>query len=88
MSIESEIKEYIVENILFGDGDLLENDTPFQSSGILDSTGFLEVLTFIEGQYQISISDSEVVPENFDTLRRISQFVQRKVNQQDTVVTP
>lgn len=78
MKILNEIRGYIVENILFGEGQGLEADTPLHESGILDSTGFLEIITFVEEKFGIEIADSEVVPENLGTLRRLSDFVARK----------
>lgn len=83
IKIRNEIREYIVESILFGDGRMLEDDTSFQDSGILDSTGMLEIITFVEEQFGIEIADSEVVPENLGTLGRISGFVSRKVSTQE-----
>ena len=80
MSIQDEIRGYIVENILFGDGERLEDDIPFHESGILDSTGFLEIITFVEERFGIAIEDSEVVPENLGTLRDLSSFVENKLN--------
>lgn len=79
MEILDEIRGYIVENILFGDGERLEADTLFQEGGILDSTGFLEIITFVEERFGIEIADEEVIPENLGTLRKVSEFVARKV---------
>jgi acyl carrier protein len=78
MNAQQEIKTYIIDNILFGDGTRLEEDVSFQESRILDSTGFLELLTFVEERFAIEITDRELVPENFDTLRKISDFVETK----------
>ena len=80
MKIQNEIQNYIVENILFGDGQKLETDTSFQEGGILDSIGFLELITFVEGKFDIKIADEEVIPENLDTLRKISDFVKKKID--------
>ncbi|MHC4519875.1 MAG: acyl carrier protein [Planctomycetota bacterium] len=88
MEILKEIREYIVENILFGDGQGLEIDTPFQEGGILDSTGFLEIITFVEERFDIEIADSEVVPENLGTLRKISSFVAGKVGEKVVAQSP
>ncbi len=79
MNVQWEIKAYIVDNILFGDGERLKEDVSFQESGILDSTGFLELITFVEERFGIEITDSELVPENFDTLRKMSGFVETKM---------
>ena len=79
MSTQEQIRRYIVDNILFGDGDKLDENVSFQDSGILDSTGFLELITFVEERFGIEISDSELVPENFDTLGKMSMFVEEKL---------
>lgn len=81
MKIQNEIRGYIVENILFGDEQKLEVDTPFQENGILDSIGFLEIITFVEGKYGIEITDNEVIPENLGSLQKISDFVGKKVKE-------
>ena len=81
MQIQSEIRNYIIENILFGDEELLDLDTSFQESGILDSIGFLELITFVEEKFDIKITDNEVVPENLETLRKISNFVKTKLDE-------
>jgi len=80
MDIREVMENYIVDNILFGDGEKLQEDVSLQGSGVLDSLGFLDVITFMEQRFGIEIGDSEVVPENFDTLRRMSEFVERKMN--------
>jgi acyl carrier protein len=79
MNPQMEIANYIKENILFGDGEKLTADVSFQESGILDSTGLLEIITFVEERFGVQITDSELVPENFDTLRKVSAFVERKL---------
>jgi acyl carrier protein len=80
MNAQHQIRQYIIDNILFGDGEKLTEDVSFQESGILDSTGFLELITFVEERFGIEITDSELVPENFDTLRKMSGFVEQKLH--------
>jgi len=75
----AEIKEFIVSNFLFGqEGTAIADDQSFLTSGIIDSTGLLELVSFVEQQYGISVGDRELVPENLDSLNNISQFVARK----------
>jgi len=81
MEVLNEIRGYIVENILFGDGEGLTADTPFREGGILDSTGFLEIITFVEERFGVEIADSDMVPENLGTLDRISSLVTRKLEE-------
>ena len=79
MSVQHEIRSYIVDNILFGDAERLDDNVSFQESGILDSTGFLELITFVEERFGVDIADDELVPEHFDTLAKMSAFVDQKL---------
>ena len=79
-SVATEIKAFIVSNFLFGQGaDAVTENQSFLESGIIDSTGLLELVSFIEQQYGISVGDRELVPMNLDSLSNISQFVARKL---------
>lgn len=76
----AEIKAFIVSNFLFGqEGSGIADDQSFLESGVIDSTGLLELVSFVEQQYGITIGDRELVPENLDSLKNISQFVARKL---------
>ena len=85
MSIKAQIREYIVENILFGDGAVLEDNVSFRESSILDSTGFLDLIGFVETTFKIEISDDELDPENLETLSKVSGFVEKKMGQRESV---
>lgn len=77
----AEIRAFIVANFLFGDeGSTFTDDQSFLESGIIDSTGLLELVAFVEQKYGISIGDREMVPENLDSLRNVSQLVARKLS--------
>lgn len=77
----TEIKAFIVSNFLFGDeGKGVADDQSFLESGIIDSTGLLELVSFIEQTYGITIGDREMLPENLDSLRNVSQLVARKLD--------
>lgn len=73
------VRNFIVENFLFGDGGKLEEDTSFLDSGIIDSTGILELIGFLEENLGISVEDSELLPENFDSLNNISGYLSKKL---------
>ena len=78
--VATEIKQFIVSNFLFGqEGNGFADDQSFLGSGIIDSTGLLELVSFVEQTYGIAIGDRELVPENLDSLKNISQFVARKM---------
>ncbi len=73
------VREFVVENFLFGEGDDLEDDTSFLEEGIIDSTGILELVDFIEEEFDISIDDEELVPENLDSLKNVSAYLVKKI---------
>ncbi len=73
------VKTFIVENFLFGDDSSLKNDTSFLQEHIIDSTGMLEVITFLEDAFSIKINDDELLPENLDSLNNIDAFLKRKL---------
>jgi len=79
MSYLEAIREYVIENFLFGDASQLEDNTSFLESGIIDSTGILELINFIEETYGIKVDDEELVPENFDSLKNITQYLELKL---------
>ena len=74
----SVIRQFIVDNFLFGDGHALQPDTSFIENGILDSTGVLELVNFIETRYKITVQDEELIPRNLDSINNICQFLGRK----------
>ncbi len=79
MSIEQQIRDYILANLFFsGDSAALASDDSFLDKGILDSTGILELIFFLEQQFQIKIQDQELIPENLDSLNKVTRFVQKK----------
>lgn len=80
MDYLNSIRHFVVENYLFGDGDSLKEDTSFMEEGIIDSTGILELVFFIEETFGFSVEDDELVPENMDSLQNIARYIDRKLN--------
>ena len=83
MSHAEQIREFVVNNFLFGDGSRLQNDTSFLESGIIDSTGILEVITYMEETFGIKVNDDELLPENLDSIDNIVGFLGRKTGSAD-----
>jgi acyl carrier protein len=73
------IKTFIIENFLFGSEDGLKDETSFLEEGIIDSTGILELVTFLEEEFSITIEDEELVPENLDSINNVTTFLERKI---------
>ena len=77
--IGEELRQFIVENFLFGRDDSFSNEDSFIEMGVLDSTGVLELIAFLQKRYSIKMEDEEIMPENLDSIQRISVFVTRKL---------
>jgi acyl carrier protein len=75
----NEVRDFIVENFLFGDAGNLANGTSFMESRIVDSTGILELVFHLEETYGIKVEDDELIPENLDNLENVARFLERKL---------
>lgn len=78
MNYDKEIRDFIVSNFLYGDAGSLHEETSFLDSGVIDSTGILELVAFLEQKFQIKVLDQEMIPENLDSISRLSRFIDRK----------
>jgi acyl carrier protein len=77
--VKQTVRQYIFDNFLMGDGAVkLADDQSFLDHYIIDSTGFIELVTFLETTYGIQIKDDEMIPENLDSLNNIEQYVGSK----------
>lgn len=77
--IRARIRAYILENLLFSDNpDELPDEQSLLDRGIIDSTGVLELVLFLEESFGMHVKASEMLPENFDTVMRIVRFVERQ----------
>jgi acyl carrier protein len=74
------VKSFIIENFLFGDERKLKDDTDFFSTGIIDSTGILELVGFIESSLPVKVNDDELVIKNFSSLNNIIAYLKLKLN--------
>ena len=79
MEYKQTIREFIVENFLFGSDNGLKDDTSFLDEGIMDSTGALELVTFLEEEFSITVEDEELIPENLDSIDNVANYLQRKM---------
>jgi acyl carrier protein len=76
---ESVIRQFIVENFLFGrDDGKLKPETSLLDSGIIDSTGVMELVMFVEKHCGVKVEDHELDPQNLDSISRLAQFIERK----------
>lgn len=84
-SIEQQLKDYIAEKILFTSRFPYQDETSFLESGIIDSLKLLDILLHIEKVYHISVADDELVPDNFDSVSKIADFIRHKLGQTSAV---
>ena len=73
--IKEKIRNFMIENFLFGEDTDLKDDTSFLEEGIIDSTGVLELIEFLEEEFNIQIDDEDLIPENLDSLNNLEQFI-------------
>ena len=79
LSIKERVQKFIEERFLAGAGlDRIQPDVSLLENGIMDSTGVLEFIDFLEGTFNIKIMDEELVPDNLDSINRIVAFIERK----------
>ena len=73
-----EIRSFVIETFLFGDPERLTDTTPLLESHIVDSTGILEIVMFLEDRYGIRIEDNELTPDNLNSIERIASLLKKK----------
>jgi acyl carrier protein len=78
METEGRIRQFITSNFYVADASSLTADTSLLDSGIVDSTGVLEIIAFLEGEMGIQVKDEEMIPENLDSIGKIAHFIVKK----------
>jgi len=78
--LHNQIRQYIFENFIFepDSEELLKNDDSFLEKGIIDSTGILEVVMWMEDTFGVYTEDTELIPENLDSVNNLASFIERK----------
>ena len=79
MEIQDQVREFILTNFYVANAQSLSNEKSLIDQGIIDSTGVLEVILFIENTLGIKVEEKELLPENFESIERIAHFVSRKM---------
>lgn len=79
--LRTEIRQFVIDELLMGDAaSMLQDSESFIETGMIDSTGVLEVVMFLEHTFDMKVADRELVPENLDSVDNLVQFVLRKKN--------
>lgn len=78
MEIKEKVRSFVTTNFYVPDPAALADDASLLDQGIIDSTGVLEVISFLEDAFEMTVEDSEMLPDNLDSIDRISAFVASK----------
>jgi acyl carrier protein len=79
--LRSEIRQFVLDDLLMGDTtSMLDDGESFLETGTIDSIGVLDIVMFLEHNFQLKVQDRELVPENLDSVNRLVQFVMRKTH--------
>ena len=76
--LRAQIRAFITTNFYVADVASLRDNSSLLDTGVIDSTGVLEVIAFVERDFGVEVADAEIVPENLDSIERLTAFVQRK----------
>lgn len=79
--MEQQIRNYITENLLFGGSTIeFDDNSSLLELGIVDSVGVMELVLFVEENYAVDIADDEIIPENFDSISQLSNYIRAKLD--------
>jgi acyl carrier protein len=79
-NVHIEIRAFVIQNFTFGREDAIVDDESFLDAGIIDSTGVLELVGFLEERFGITVADEDLVPANLDSVVRVARFVAQKLD--------
>jgi acyl carrier protein len=78
--IRGEVRDFIRKNFIFSDKKKLSDDESLLGSGVVDSTGVLELIAFLETRFEVKFEDNELVADNFDSINKVISFVSQKAD--------
>ena len=79
--VKTRVRQFVIDSFLFGqDSQSLSDNDSFLDRGIVDSTGVLELVGFLETQFNVSVDNHELIPDNLDSIDRVTTFVSAKLS--------
>lgn len=79
MDTRAQIRQYVAENFLFSsNGFRLSDDASFLEEEVIDSTGVMELVFFVEESFHFTVADDEIVPDNFDSVSKLARYIAQK----------
>lgn len=77
------VRKFIFDHFPSARFNSINDDYPLLEGGIIDSLGILELIQFMEDEFNVSISDEDLIPENFQTIRYLSSYIEKFVNKEN-----
>ena len=77
-NVAADVRQFITSNFLYGQEHSFTDEASFMDNGIVDSTGVLQLIEFLQETYGITVTDEELVPENFDSVTNVASYLVRK----------
>jgi acyl carrier protein len=78
MDLKAQIRAFITKNFYVADGSTIPDEASLLDRGVIDSTGVFEIIGFIEDTFRLTVEDTEMIPENLDSIDRITAYIERK----------
>lgn len=79
--IRADVRDFIKTNFIYSNTKTLDDDESLLGSGVVDSTGVLELIAFLEGKFHVKFADNELVADNFDSVAKIVSFIEKRLSQ-------
>ena len=79
METEHKIREFIVKNLYYAEDDPIAEEDSFLETGVVDSMGVMELVAFVQSEFGIEVAQHEIVVENFDSIRKLANYVRKKL---------
>ncbi|MGA9059102.1 MAG: acyl carrier protein [Terriglobia bacterium] len=79
MQIRQELRQFVIDNFLFGREGDLKDDASFLENGIIDSTGVLELIAFLEERFGLELAETDLTPENLDSIDKVARLVESRL---------
>lgn len=87
-AIAQQTRQFIIDNFLYGQERAFTDDASFLAEGIVDSTGVLQLVSFLEETYGFTVADEDLTPENLDSINSVTAYVCRQTNVDAATATP
>src|SRR5882762_6928401 len=88
MEIENKIRQFILKNLYYAEDAFIGDEASFLETGVIDSMGVMELVAFIQSEFGVEAAQQEIVVENFDSIRKLADFVRRKLPPKNSANSP